>query len=119
MRNLAGFCKVFLCFSVFFIGLISNSAWSSIPAGYNRVFPEEKRVYVTPPQIEITDYGIIAWLTDEKSFILGESLAFDSNGLYVKPMPLERGPCGLHDRWCKRCGGCGVLLCPMNCTCYD
>jgi hypothetical protein len=97
--------------------LISTPLWCNLQAEFNKASAKEEKIYVSPEQIEITHHGIVAWQPDGKNFIWGKSLAFDDKGLYI--MPLERGPCGIHKRWCKTCGGCGVLLCPMNCTCYD
>ncbi len=118
MRNLGKFFRFFLGFSVFILVLSSNYVWSNIqeePIGS----PQEERVYINPDQIEITDYGIFARDIGRKKIVLVESLGFDKKGLYFKPMIEQRGPCGIHRAWCKICGGCGVLLCPMNCTCFD
>jgi hypothetical protein len=77
---------------------------------------DEGKVYVTPDQIEITEEGIFAYIKNAKRPIVGRTLAFDHIGMYIKEW---RGPCFIHDLWCRRCGGCGVLFCPMNCSCYD
>ena len=76
----------------------------------------EKKIYVSRDQIVITKDGILAYVDGAKTPIPGKTLSFDDNGMYIKEW---KGPCWLHDLWCNRCGGCGVLLCPMNCSCYD
>ncbi len=75
-----------------------------------------KKIYVEPNQIEIMKGGILAHIDGEERPIAGKTLSFDENGMYIKEW---KGPCWLHDLWCNRCGGCGVLFCPMNCSCYD
>lgn len=109
MNKLEKVFRASLCFSVFLIAWISNTAHCS--------HQKEEKIYVNPEQIEITDQAILVWSLDGKPLTLAKSLGFDDQGLYIKQ--LVRVPCGIHNRWCKICGGCGVLLCPMNCTCYD
>lgn len=75
-----------------------------------------KKIYVSTDQIVITENGILAYVNESKTPIPGKTLSFDEDGMYIKEW---KGPCWLHDLWCNRCGGCGVLLCPMNCSCYD
>jgi hypothetical protein len=86
----------------------------SVPLAYAK--ESERRIYISPDQIVVTKEGIIAYPLGAEKPIAGKTLSFDEKGLYIKEW---KGPCWLHDLWCKRCGGCGVLLCPMNCSCYD
>ncbi len=79
----------------------------------------EEKIYVTPNQLVITENQILAYLPNSPEPVSGNAIAFDANGLYVSRMVLHRGPCYIHNLWCNRCGGCGVLLCPMNCCCYN
>lgn len=109
MNKLEKVFRSFLCFSVFLIVLISNTAYCN--------HQKEEKIYVNPEQIEITDQAILVWSLDGKPLALAKSLGLDEQGLYIKQ--LTRGPCGIHNRWCRTCGGCGVILCPMNCTCND
>ncbi len=75
-----------------------------------------RKIYVSADQIELTKDGIFAYVAGLEKPIAGKILSFDEHGMYI----LEwKGPCWIHDLWCNRCGGCGVLLCPMNCSCYD
>ncbi len=114
MNKLGKVFRSFLCLLIF--SIVSNTAYCDQQVKFDCNQKEEK-IYVSPEQIEITEQAILVWLSGEKTFLLAKSIGFDDQGLYVKQ--LTRGPCGLHNRWCKICGGCGVLLCPMNCTCYD
>lgn len=75
----------------------------------------EKKIYVSPQDLQITEHGFIAFDLSKK-LVAGKTLSVDQNGMYIKEW---KGPCWLHDLWCRYCGGCGVLLCPMNCTCFD
>ncbi len=76
----------------------------------------ETRVYVSLNQIEMVANGFLARLDAQNKVVAGKTLSFDENGLYIKEW---KGPCWIHDLWCHRCGGCGILLCPMNCSCFD
>jgi hypothetical protein len=77
---------------------------------------ETIKIYVKPSQLEFTQQGVLAHIEGQDKPIAGKTLSFDENGMYIKEW---KGPCWLHDLWCNRCGGCGVLFCPMNCSCYD
>lgn len=74
----------------------------------------DRKLYVAPDQIEITEEGILFYDAIKESIILAETLSYDEKGLYIQP---QRGPCNLHREWCKYCHGCGVLYCPMKCQC--
>ena len=79
----------------------------------------EQKIYVSPQDIEITQNGIYyidrEGATEQKI----DALQYDEHGLYFLDISQTRGPCGLHQVYHADCGGCGVLFCPMNCTCFD
>lgn len=82
--------------------------------------------YITPDQITVTASGILVFLDGNIQPIKAMELSYDEEGMFVmlhiaEPAnySFEKGPCGLHRVWHKECGGCGVLFCPMNCTCFD
>ena len=80
----------------------------------------ERQFKVDPKKVTITEDGIFAYVEGNDKPVMGRSLSFDEHGnLLLKDVVLSRGPCYIHDLWCHRCGGCGVLLCPMNCSCFD
>ena len=76
----------------------------------------EKKTYVNLDQIVVTEKGVFAYLGKGEKPIAGRNLSFDEKGMYIKEW---KGPCWLHDPWCPQCGGCGILFCPMNCSCFD
>lgn len=89
---------------VFFLGALSSKETGN-------------KIYVSPHQVEITDHGFIVRQDPlGKKAVAGKTLSFDQHGMYIKEW---KGPCWIHDLWCSRCGGCGVILCPMNCSCFD
>jgi len=104
-----------LCFTVLFW---SGSAWSYSPSeSYDEVNQAiQERIYVTPEQIEVTEDGILVYNIAGEEPIVGKTLSYDEKGLYLIPLTL-RGPCGVHNLWCKHCKGCGVIYCPMKCEC--
>jgi hypothetical protein len=102
----------------FYLGFSTLLSTTQTFADENPKMIEEK-IYVTPNQIVLTEGLILAYLPGSPHPVSGTAIAFDSTGLYMSRMVDQKGPCYLHDLWCNRCGGCGVLLCPMNCSCYD
>jgi hypothetical protein len=80
--------------------------------------------YIKPDQVIVTESGILVFVEETVQPIKALGLSYDEEGLFVtfRDMELngsfEKGPCGLHRVWHKDCGGCGVWLCPMNCTCF-
>ena len=93
----------------------------------HKICEKEKltKIFPDPEQIVVNQDGIFVY-TANKKLLLGKFIAVENGEIYVavpqaKRIP-KRGPCGLHREYHKRprgCGGCGVLLCPMNCTCFD
>jgi len=77
----------------------------------------QEKIYVTPDLIEITEDGILYYDNAEERVMLANALFYDTKGLYLRPISVERGPCNIHNDWYKFCGGCGVLYCPMKCAC--
>jgi hypothetical protein len=82
--------------------------------------------YIKPNQVTVTDSGILVFLDRNIQPIKALQLSYDEEGMFVLLQDtespsgsFEKGPCGLHRVWHKACGGCGVLFCPMNCTCFD
>lgn len=108
-----------LFFLIFSSTLIAHATNYHKNAEYLQGKAKKERIYVNPQQIEMTENAIIVWSLDGNDYILAKNIALDDKGLYIRPLTNQRGPCGLHTQWCNRCKGCGVLLCPMNCTCYD
>lgn len=115
MENLSRLAKAAFYFFSIILMLTSSIGWCSLDGESSKITKEEK-IYVNPEQIEITNHGIVAWLSKE-NHVFARILAFDDQGLYVVPVS-ERGPCGIHKRWCNTCGGCGVIYCPMKCVCF-
>lgn len=99
-----------------FLLAISTFLWSEEPSSIHKE-------YVRPDQVIITESGIIAFLEENVDPVVVQQVAFDERGLFIVFQQSEssfgKGPCGLHDVWHTACGGCGVLFCPMNCTCFD
>lgn len=115
--SLAKFTR--LLFMMCFVALF----WSTHVWGYSAQESHEnikhglqEKIYVTPEQIEVTEEGILFYDVVKEILILSKTLSYDEKGLYLKPV-VQRGPCGLHSVWCRDCGGCGVIYCPMKCTC--
>lgn len=82
--------------------------------------------YITPDQVTITTSGILVFFDENIQPTKAMELSYDEEGMFVMLHideaangSFEKGPCGLHQVWHKQCGGCGVLFCPMNCTCFD
>ncbi len=103
--------KIFSClfFTFMFISATIH-AYSPLP----------KEFKVNPNQVWVTEEGIFAYLEEEQQMVIGQELSIDKCGnMVLKEVVLAKGPCYIHDLWCRRCGGCGVLFCPMNCSCFD
>jgi len=107
--------SIFLCFFL----LIDTFLWSEEPLSLYKK-------YIRPDQIILTESGILAFLEGNVEPINVQQVSFDREGLFILFEQIEsshssfgKGPCGLHDVWHAACGGCGVLFCPMNCTCFD
>jgi hypothetical protein len=109
--------------------VIVTLAFTVIP---NSVFPQAERpesenvskIYPLPNQILITPTAIFVHSNRSDELIKVERLEIEEGKICAVVRNdfghvLNRGPCGLHKVWHKACGGCGVLLCPMNCTCFD
>lgn len=85
------------------------------------------KIYVTPDQVLITPEGIFVYTINRDKLLKGELMAVDNGKVYVavsnaeitRKIPNLRGPCRIHRVYHQACGGCGVLLCPGNCTCFD
>jgi len=87
------------------------------------------KIFTTPDKILITPNEIHIYSKENDKLIKGVYIGIENNRVYVAVSHEEetnttqsqvaRGPCGLHRVWHRECGGCGVLLCPMNCTCFD
>ncbi len=80
------------------------------------------KIFPATNQILIRKDGIFVY-TANKKLVRGKFIAMENDQVYVavarpKNIP-KRGPCNLHRLYHKECGGCGVLLCPMNCVCFD
>ena len=83
------------------------------------------KIFADPEQIVIKENGVFI-RTPQQKLVRGKFIGLEKGKVYVavpkaKLIP-KRGPCGLHRVYHKKppgCGGCGVLLCPMNCTCFD
>jgi len=65
----------------------------------------------------VTKDGILVYDIQGELLVIGKTLSYDEKGLYLKPITPQRGPCGIHNIWCKYCKGCGVIYCPMKCEC--
>lgn len=103
---------------LFFLALFCNSSiWSNTTLKPDIEKQHQEKVYVLPEQIVVTPEEILAYDIEGEIPMAGRALSFDEKGLYLKPFFPERGPCGIHSRWCKYCRGCGVLYCPMKCEC--
>ena len=83
------------------------------------------RIFPLSEQVSIQADGLYV-CTPSKKLLRAKYISFVDNELCVfipKPKLIaKRGPCGLHAPYHRKpqgCGGCGVLLCPMNCTCFD
>ncbi len=105
-------------------GLIVLIAMNGFLWGEETALTNKK--YVKADQVVVTDSGILVFLDRNVQPVKVLELSYDEEGLFVllreteSPIgSFEKGPCGLHRVWHKACGGCGVLLCPMNCTCFD
>jgi hypothetical protein len=84
------------------------------------------KIFATPDQILITPDAIFVYTPNKYKLLKAEFIGIDDDRVFVavheNELVPKRGPCGLHREWHMRpmgCGGCGVLLCPMNCTCFD
>jgi hypothetical protein len=82
--------------------------------------------YITSDQVTVTESGILVFLKGNIQPVKAQMLSYDEEGMFVMIQgtesvngSFEKGPCGLHRVWHRECGGCGVLFCPMNCTCFD
>jgi hypothetical protein len=82
--------------------------------------------YITSDQVNVTESGILVFLNGNIQPVKAQLLSYDEEGMFVMFQgtesvngSFEKGPCGLHQVWHRACGGCGVLFCPMNCTCFD
>ena len=83
------------------------------------------RIFPFSEQVSIQADGLYV-CTPNMKLLRAKYISFIDNKLCVflpKPKLIaKRGPCGLHAPYHRKlqgCGGCGVLLCPMNCTCFD
>ena len=84
------------------------------------------KIFTTPDQILITSDGIFVYTASKKQLLSGKFIAIEDGEVYVAVSDPQfipkRGPCGLHKPWHtgkNGCYGCGILGCPMNCTCFD
>ncbi len=100
--------------SFFFLLFFTLSIFEIYAQNINQ---KPQKIYVTANQLDISNKGIIVSFEDGRNPILARNLSYDNNGLYIDVIICKA--CDLHDTWCSLCGGCGVLLCPMNCKCFD
>lgn len=87
---------------------------------------EFSKIYPTPDQVLITPEAIFVYTKNHDRLLKGKFMGIEDGRIYVavskeelKSSPVARGPCLIHYIYHKKCGGCGVLLCPGNCTCFD
>ena len=85
-----------------------------------------EKIFVNPEQILVRKEGIFVATPSQNKLLQVKFIASENGDLYVAVPHVQliskRGPCGLHKSYHRKpngCGGCGVLLCPMNCTCFD
>jgi len=80
-------------------------------------------VYPEPDQLFISSGKIRIQTPSKKSLISGKLIFLKDGRLCASVKKAicvcKRGPCRIHKVWHRACGGCGVLICPGNCTCYD
>ncbi len=62
MKRSNRFCRSVFLFVSISVAMLSNIAWSSFDGESISEYAKEERIYVHPEQIEITAYGIIAWV---------------------------------------------------------
>lgn len=77
-----------------------------------------EKVRIHLDEIQTFENKPFLWNEADQKWNLVEYVSWDEGGCFAKVTEMK-GPCGLHMQWCKACRGCGVLLCPMNCTCFD
>jgi len=81
------------------------------------------KIFPSPDQLIIQTDGIFVHSVNTNRILQGKFMALEDGEVYIAVRSpdrlVKRGPCGLHKVYHKACGGCGVLLCPMNCTCFD
>ena len=109
-------------------GVYAKESTSYVDWGDSTCQSEElSKIYVTPDQILITPDGISVYTKNRDRLLKGELIAIENGRVYVAVSknemtnisPTMRGPCRIHRIVHPVCQGCGVLLCPGNCTCYD
>lgn len=106
------FFSLFLCAIIL---SLHTYAWSHVNKEQRENIERlaKEKIYVSPEEIDVTKDGILFYDSETGNLRLSDTLSYDEKGLYISPITPERGPCGLHRTWCRYCGGCGVIYCPM------
>jgi len=77
----------------------------------------EKRIYCYPEHISLGPDGMLVYIKGVSKPIPVDTISFDINGLYVKPIDQAYCPFDSHGGKCSLCGGCFWAWCPMCCNC--
>lgn len=128
------FKLLIIVIAVFLVGIFPGIAQAktnggSIEKKINKICEQKDltKIFATPDQIVITPEALFIYTPSRDKLLNAEFIGLEEGKIFVavshSELMAKRGPCGLYAEWHKRsqggCGGCGILLCPMNRTCFD